>query len=296
MGTGSQVHDMSYYQKCMVGGILSCGITHAIVCPLDIVKCRMQANPGLYSGVGDGFKKINAAEGFKGFTLGWLPTLVGYSMQGFGKFGFYEIFKDVYRGMAGENEPKYRTVGFAVSSACAEVIADVLLCPSEAVKVRMQTAAEGTFPKGGIAGYQKIAAEEGNAGFYKGIKPLWGRQVPYTIVKFVAFEKIVQYFYSNVFTKPKNEYNKATQLMITSMSGYIAGVFCAVVSHPADTMVSIMNKTGQSAGEIYKDVGFNGLWKGLGTRIFMVGTLTCLQWVIYDSFKVWCGLATTGGK
>jgi len=84
--------------------------------------------------------------------------------------------------------------------------------------------------------------------------------------------------------------------MITFMSGYIAGVFCAVVSHPADTMVSIMNKTGQGVGEIYKDIGFNGLWKGLGTRIFMVGTLTCMQWVIYDSFKVWCGLATTGGK
>ena len=83
--------------------------------------------------------------------------------------------------------------------------------------------------------------------------------------------------------------------MITFMSGYAAGVFCAVVSHPADTMVSIMNKTGQSAGEIYKKVGFNGLWKGLGTRIFMVGTLTCMQWVIYDSFKVACGLATTGG-
>jgi solute carrier family 25 phosphate transporter 3 len=54
-------------------------------------------------------------------------------MQGFGKFGFYEIFKDVYRSAAGENEPKYRTVGFAVSSACAEVIADCMLCPMEAV-------------------------------------------------------------------------------------------------------------------------------------------------------------------
>ena len=40
--SGSDVHDMKYYQKCMVGGILSCGITHTIVCPLDIVKCRMQ--------------------------------------------------------------------------------------------------------------------------------------------------------------------------------------------------------------------------------------------------------------
>ena len=64
---------------------------------------------------------------------GWLPTLVGYCMQGFGKFGFYEIFKDVYRNAAGKNEPKYRIIGFAISSACAEFIADCLLCPWEAV-------------------------------------------------------------------------------------------------------------------------------------------------------------------
>ena len=41
----SDVHDMSYYGKCMVGGIFACGITHAIVCPLDIVKCRRQVRP-----------------------------------------------------------------------------------------------------------------------------------------------------------------------------------------------------------------------------------------------------------
>ena len=42
--TGSDEHNMSYYAKCMMGGILSCGITHTAVCPLDIVKCRMQVS------------------------------------------------------------------------------------------------------------------------------------------------------------------------------------------------------------------------------------------------------------
>jgi len=39
---GNDAHDMSYYSKCMVGGILSCGLTHALMCPLDIIKCRKQ--------------------------------------------------------------------------------------------------------------------------------------------------------------------------------------------------------------------------------------------------------------
>lgn len=35
-------HDVTYYLKCMAGGALACGLTHAAICPLDIIKCRMQ--------------------------------------------------------------------------------------------------------------------------------------------------------------------------------------------------------------------------------------------------------------
>lgn len=65
----SDVHDMSYYKKCMVGGIFACGLTHAAVCPMDIVKCRKQANPKMYKSIGDGFRTIYATEGPVGFTL-----------------------------------------------------------------------------------------------------------------------------------------------------------------------------------------------------------------------------------
>jgi solute carrier family 25 phosphate transporter 3 len=86
--------------------------------------------------------------------------LIGYSAQGFGKFGFYEIFKDVYRKAAGpENVDKYQTIGFAVSSASAEFIADIMLCPMEAVKVKMQTANPvGSFPTALGPAWAQVAA------------------------------------------------------------------------------------------------------------------------------------------
>lgn len=71
--------------------------------------------------------------------------------------------------------------------------------------------------------------------------------------------------------------------------GYIAGVFCAIVSHPADTVVSKLNQAsnkGKSAGEVAKALGWNGLWAGLVPRIVMIGTLTAAQWFIYDAVKV----------
>jgi len=303
MAAQSEKHDATYYGKCMIGGIFACGLTHLAVTPLDIVKCRKQVNPKIYKSLGDGLSTIKAQKGVSGLFVGWQPTLLGYSMQGFGKFGFYEIFKDVYKKIMGDKAAKYQTAGFLISSACAEVIADTLLCTMESLKVRQQTSKEGTFPTGFLAGYKELA-KEGVNGFYKGLFPLMARQVPYTMVKFGAFENTVKFCYSRIWTKPKNEYSKATQLSITFLSGYFAGIFCAIISHPADTMVSKLNNvksdvpisTMTAVKKIYGDIGFRGLWTGLGTRILMVGTLTGLQWWIYDSFKSLVGLQTTGGK
>ena len=62
--------------------------------------------------------------------------MLGYSAQGFGKFGFYEMFKDVYKWVVGPSKAaQYQTIGFLCSSACAEVIADTFLAPFEAVSI-----------------------------------------------------------------------------------------------------------------------------------------------------------------
>lgn len=50
-----------------------------------------------------------------------------------------------------------------------------------------------------------------------------------------------------------------------------------------------------SMKRIYGEIGFAGLWNGLPVRIVMIGTLTGLQWLLYDSFKLFVGLPTTGG-
>lgn len=49
--THTPVHDNPYYLKCMLGGVLSCGLTHTAVTPLDVAKCNMQFNPAKYKGL-----------------------------------------------------------------------------------------------------------------------------------------------------------------------------------------------------------------------------------------------------
>ena len=51
--------------------------------------------------------------------------------------------------------------------------------------------------------FPKMKAEEGIGTFYKGLAPLWMRQIPYTMMKFSCFEKTVEAIYANVMPKPR---------------------------------------------------------------------------------------------
>lgn len=296
------LYSTNYFLACALGGALACGPTHSLVTPLDLVKCRNQVKPGLYKGVFDGWRTIAKKEGLGAIFTGVGPTAIGYSLQGVGKYGLYEVFKYKYANIVGEEAAdKYRTLLYLGASASAEFIADIFLCPMEALKVRMQTSIP-PYAKTTGEGFKKLLAAEGAAGFYKGIVPLWCRQVPYTMVKFATFEKTVELLYKNFMSKPKNEYSQMEQLGVSFAGGYIAGIFCAVVSHPADVLVSKLNNLPEpapgepktSALEVVKKLGMRGLWTGLGPRIVMIGTLTGLQWLCYDTFKVYVGLPTSG--
>jgi solute carrier family 25 phosphate transporter 3 len=281
---------LKYYGLCGVGGMLSCGITHTALVPLDLVKCRIQTDGKKYTGVFQGFKLTLKEEGSRGLGRGWAPTCIGYSLQGLGKFGFYEVFKILYSGIIGEEASyTWRTSLYLAASASAEFFADIALCPMEACKVRIQTQ-PGCDPRLRVV-FPQILKTEGWGGLYKGISPLWMRQIPYTMMKFACFERTVEAIYAYVVPKPREQCSKSEQLVVTFAAGYIAGVFCAIVSHPADTVVSKLNQEkGSTAVDVAKKLGWAGLWKGLIPRIVMIGTLTALQWFIYDAVKVALGL------
>lgn len=299
---GPVPHDASYYAKCMLGGVLACGVTHAGITPLDVAKCNMQVNPSKYKGLVPSLKLLSAEQGSTGLWKGFGPTLVGYSLQGMFKYGLYEVFKDYYSNLAGEElSTKYKPMIWLAGSASAEVFADIALCPLEMTKVKIQTSAHGTFPTAFGAALKEMSATKIETRYpFGSLVPLWSRQIPYTMAKFFFFEKIVSLFYTHVFTAPKETYSKGTQLGVTFASGYLAGVVCAIVSHPADSLVSLLGKAenkGKSAAVIAKETGMGALLtKGLGTRVIMIGTLTGFQWWIYDTFKATMGLGTTGGK
>jgi solute carrier family 25 phosphate transporter 3 len=137
-----------YYVKAAAAGGLCCSITHGAVCPVDVVKTRIQLEPQKYNkGMFSAFKTIAAEEGAMALSTGIGATAAGYFVQGWFKFGGVEFFKIKMANSLGEEKAwNNRTGIYLGASACAEFIADLFLCPLEAIRIR--SVSDPTFPKG----------------------------------------------------------------------------------------------------------------------------------------------------
>lgn len=235
------------------------------------------------------FRQVVAREGAGALLTGFGPTFAGYFLQGAFKFGGYEFFKQQCINQLGyETASNNRTAVYLASAAAAEFFADIALCPLEATRIRLVS--QPTFASGLIGGMSKIARHEGLGAFYSGFGPILFKQVPYTMAKFVVYEKVAELIWANL---DKNSASEGTKTTVNLGSGLIAGFAAAFVSQPADTMLSKINKTKGLPNEgttsrlikIARELGLKGSFTGLGARLFMVGTLTAGQFAIYGSVK-----------
>lgn len=289
--SGGKKYDLMYYLKGAAAGGICCSITHAALTPVDVVKTRVQLDPVKYNrGLIGGFQQIVAEEGAMALTTGLGATAIGYFIQGWFKFGGVEFFKIQMASSLGEQKAwDNKTSIYLAAAAGAEFIADLFLCPLEAVRIRAVSDPE--WASGLADGFTKMASQEGIMGFYAGLPPILAKQIPYTCAKFVVQGNTADAIYGSMGKSPK-EVSKGTALSISLLSGVIAGVASAIISHPADTLLSKVNKKG-AGGEgsmmtrlanIASEIGFYKLCTvGLVPRCVMIGTLTAGQFGIFDT-------------
>ncbi|GJJ73480.1 solute carrier family 25 (mitochondrial phosphate transporter), member 3 [Entomortierella parvispora] len=281
---------INLYSRFALAGALGCGITHGALTPVDVVKTRIQLEPTVYNkGMAAGFRQVIKAEGAGALLTGFGPTFTGYSLQGAFKFGGVELWKKIIIDYIGPQKAfENRTAVYMVSSGIAEFFASVALCPLEATRIRLVS--QPTFATGLISGFTRILKEEGVVrGFYSGFGPILLKQVPYTMTKFVVYEHAADFILNIV--GPKESLSSAADTGVNLGSGLIAGIAAAIVSQPADTLLSKINKSSGTGsilsrlGGLASELGVRGLFLGLGPRIAMVGTLTAFQFAIYGDIK-----------
>ena len=281
------------YARFAFAGAICCSVTHGALTPVDVVKTRIQLDPLTYNkGMIGGFRQIIAAEGAGALLTGVGPTFLGYFFQGAFKFGGYEFWKRQFIDYFGmETAVQYRIPIYLVSSAIAEFFADVALCPLEATRIRLVS--QPTFASGLMSGFSRLLKEEGFVkGFYSGFIPILFKQVPYTMAKFAVQEQAAEMIYSSM-GKTKAQVSNATNTGVYLASGVIAGAAAAIISQPADTLLSKINKQKGVEGvsivsrlsTLAGELGPRGLFVGLGPRIVMVGSLTAFQFAIYGDIK-----------
>jgi solute carrier family 25 (mitochondrial phosphate transporter), member 3 len=308
--SSGQTYDLMYYLKGAAAGGICCSITHGALTPVDVVKTRVQLDPvkvrsvcvsvcvclhfshfvQYNKGLIGGFRQIIAEEGAMALTTGLGATATGYFIQGWFKFGGVELIKINAAQALGEQAAWDNKTGIYVAAAAgAEFVADVFLCPLEAVRIR--AVSDPTWANGLGDGFVKMAKSEGIGGFYAGFAPILLKQIPYTIAKFVVQGTVADNMYASLGKTPK-ELSSTTNVGVSLSSGVIAGVASAIISHPADTLLSKINKKG-AGGEgsmlvrlarVAREIGF---WKlctvGLAPRCVMIGTLTAGQFGIFDT-------------
>ncbi|TQV91681.1 hypothetical protein V2A60_008620 [Cordyceps javanica] len=289
---------LALYSRFALAGAICCSVTHGALTPVDVVKTRIQLDPATYNrGMIGGFRQVVQNEGAGALLTGAGPTFAGYFLQGALKFGGYEFFKQqAINNLGYETASNNRTAVYLASSGAAEFFADIALCPLEATRIRLVS--EPTFAKGLVDGMGKMLKTEGLGAMYAGFGPILFKQIPYTMAKFVVFEKVSEAAFRQF---PKENLSPSAQTGVNLGSGLMAGFAAALISQPADTMLSKINKTKGLPGEgtasrlikIAKELGIKGSFTGVGARLVMVGTLTAGQFAIYGEIKK--ALGATGG-
>merc|ERR1711865_1028963 len=218
------------------------------------------------------------------------PNCPRILLQGWFKFGGVELAKINFVRTLGEQKAfDNQTVIYLASAAMAEFVADIFLCPYEACRIRLVS--DPTYATSMVGTAKRLIAENGvMGGFYSGFVPILFKQIPYPMAKFAVQGNAANAIYKSI-GGDSATMSGAGNLAVSLSSGVIAGVAAAIISHPADTLLSKINKAGAGGsgsmmsrlGNIAAETGYMNLCtQGLPARCVMIGSLTAGQFGIFD--------------
>ena len=273
-----------YVLGCAAAGALSTCVSHTLTLPLDVLKTRIQSDAALAGlSLAAVYRRIVTQEGPRALLAGFTANGCGYFMQGAIKFGLYEackrrIFRELdNRGINGRTQ--HRVPVWVASSACAEVVACLALCPMEATKIRLVT--DPLYASSTLGALRRVISENGIHSLWQGVAPILVRQVPYTVAKLAGYEVISQ------------------RLRNPLAAGVLAGSAAAVVSQPGDVVLARLcggsaqaRLTGvcaledASVGAVLASITNPGqLFVGLYPRACMCAVVCASQFFLYEALR-----------
>jgi solute carrier family 25 (mitochondrial phosphate transporter), member 3 len=129
--------------------------------------------------------------------------------------------------------------------------------------------------------------------FFRGLVPILLKQVPYTVVQLTTFQTCVEALRGVI--GPNS--TPSMDLALTFGCGTFAGVVGAIASHPADTLLSLVSARASEQVSVWqtaRSLSARQLWAGIGARCVMVGGLSAVMFLVYDSARLALRLPVSG--
>lgn len=156
--------------------------------------------------------------------------------------------------------------------------------PIELVKTRMQ--ASGGTIGGTISGVMK---NEGITSFWKGLPFGWGRELSYTSVKLGAYAPVRDALGAGA----------DAPFYLKFVAGAITGGVGSIIGNPFDVLKTLAqtntgkgDSLGSLVGQLYKDQGIGGFYRGVEVNIIRACILNATKMGVYDVTKGYVAEAT----
>lgn len=297
--------------KYFFAGGACASFSHAVAVPIDVIKIRMQTYPLVYTSIKNTANIIIEKEGFQMLFKGLGPTILGYSIHGSLKYGFYELMKPIctswllHSGLYVASSLELKLMTFMFSGVLAEVIASTAILPLEAARIRMVN--DPSFASGTFEGLTKVFKLCGNSSIYQSLPAIMVKHIPFTVMQLSSFELLTSLIYSllsNAGLPPSQTI--AIRVFATAGAALTAGMLASIVSQPGDTLLSRVNSevvvegNGPVANPFKKllasmrSIGFMGLFRGTRARLLHICIIYVVQLTVYDYIKQLLGILPTG--